>query len=272
MTDSDAFIRTICLRTAQGLDTTAERLVFAAWLEEHAGSVACKRCAYDPEVMLQLSDCPNCHGTGFVPNGYAERAEFIRVQCELAKGNQYEPLALAMGTQLVLCVRRNHELQVLRRRERELLGGYGHLWLPTIDSPDNTWRLGSEFSRGFVASIRCSFREWRGEACSRCDGAGKALGADRPFGTPEGRNWSGPCPTCSGIGRINALGPAIVAVAPIEEFEATDEWPTEIRLPWDGEQYSAHGPTVQRSGNNRRALEWAREKSGLLNRQEASHD
>lgn len=71
----------------------APRLVYADWLDENADTPSeCHRCngsdtrvdsmyGFKTETVL----CTHCDGTGRVSNHFAERAEFIRVQCELAE-------------------------------------------------------------------------------------------------------------------------------------------------------------------------------------------
>jgi uncharacterized protein (TIGR02996 family) len=66
----------------------APRLVYADWLDEHAGPVACDYCGGRDQcpkgdgTFDEHWHCPRCDGKS---NGYAERAEFIRVQCRLAQ-------------------------------------------------------------------------------------------------------------------------------------------------------------------------------------------
>lgn len=92
-------------------DDDGPRLIFADWLEEQ---------------------------------GERERAEFIRVQCELAKGNDF-------GGGRGYAAHR----EALRRRERELMSGPA-CWVG-IDTTA-IWPI--EFSRGFVESIQCSWSDW----------------------------------------------------------------------------------------------------------------
>jgi len=80
-------------------DDDAPRLVFADWLEEQ---------------------------------GQTERAEFIRVQCELARFSEDDP--------------RRQNLEI---RERELLTEYARQWAESLRS----WGVPGEFTRGFVESI-----------------------------------------------------------------------------------------------------------------------
>jgi len=60
------------------------RLVYADWLDEHAGSAECPRLMTAVCPRLNGRPCPTCNGRGRVSNGFAELAEFIRLQCERA--------------------------------------------------------------------------------------------------------------------------------------------------------------------------------------------
>jgi uncharacterized protein (TIGR02996 family) len=95
MNHNDALLQAILAAP----DDDAPRLAYADWLEEH----------YQPD-----------------------RAEFIRIQCDLAK------LAVADG--------RRAELEA---RERELLAKYESDWLGAIRSPWLRW----QFRRGFVEAL-----------------------------------------------------------------------------------------------------------------------
>ncbi len=83
MTDQAAFLRAICENPADD----APRLQFSDWLEEREGTVRCQECITFG-YMGEGRECGLCLGTGRISNGNAERAEFIRVQVELAKGPQ----------------------------------------------------------------------------------------------------------------------------------------------------------------------------------------
>jgi|GEM_PF-4306665 len=58
------------------------RLVAADWLEEQAANVECPHCAYDG-CTAWGQKCDQCRGEKWVSDGLAERAEFIRLQCEI---------------------------------------------------------------------------------------------------------------------------------------------------------------------------------------------
>jgi uncharacterized protein (TIGR02996 family) len=102
MTDRDAFLRAI----AASPDDDSPRLIFSDWLEE---------------------------------NGEPERAEFVRVQCELASPK--------------VSKKRRHALRV---RERELLGAHRHGWCQAFGLPVED----VAFERGLIARMRLS--QWDG--------------------------------------------------------------------------------------------------------------
>lgn len=157
--------------------------------------------------------------------GEAARAEFVRIQCELA------------GTPTLAEWRYDE----MRRRERELFTGWrrrwfdlppGVSWSVVIDADGidglndpNEGTATAVVRRGFVDEARCTLSAWRGGECGRCGGDGRAHGADRPF------EWSadvdyGKCVVCSGSGRLPALGPAVLAAAPtVRVVTATDREP-----------------------------------------------
>lgn len=68
-------------------DDDIPRLVYADWLEEHEGNADCRECGGRGVLYIKPNPvlCSYCRATGGASNGYARRAEFIRVQCENAK-------------------------------------------------------------------------------------------------------------------------------------------------------------------------------------------
>jgi uncharacterized protein (TIGR02996 family) len=104
----------------------APRLIYCDWLQENVGTAECVRCRQGENPIYTAGvgrlrwhlgdgttgvvDCPDCSGTGRVPDGRAERAEFIRVQVELACFRR------AVGAEHLPHARE----EALRRREREL--------------------------------------------------------------------------------------------------------------------------------------------------------
>ncbi len=110
--DRRAFLQAI----REAPEDDAPRLVFVDWLEEHGNGAADR-----------------------------DRAEFIRVQCELARlrygSPEYEP----------------HLASALQSRDRELRGRYEKAWAAELNLPPNRgtrcW-----FRRGMVANVWCTVR------------------------------------------------------------------------------------------------------------------
>ncbi len=175
-------------------DDDAPRLIYADWLDENAGDVACGRCFPGNGCPLCLQHghlkghetcytCDLCFGTERVSNGLAERAEFIRVQCELAHErfanhpDPHDPVVWRFKSRSPCkkCVERDG----LRRRERELLTDNHFEWmgrpegLATYRHPDgdHKWlvkksgegssQIDIEFRRGFIESITCTWNDCR---------------------------------------------------------------------------------------------------------------
>ncbi len=182
------------------------RLIYADWLDEH---------------------------------GQAERAEFIRVQCELAKLEELEKVP--SGLSVPRWKDRQWQLEALRCRERELLdvtanwSGWTHAAFDGLAydvgvSTNGTMQIVhlydqrknqiGEFSclfrRGFVALVSCTLADWCGAECERCRNS---------WGHATGRgSWPGEnCRSCHGVGRVGAHGPALVRAAPLERVKLA-EW------------------------------------------------
>lgn len=167
--DEAAFLRRIIEAPAD--DTP--RLVYADWLEENAGRLPCPECAgakrvrdysfkpyHLPDgfgaegVPYRVFDCPACQGLGRgASDGRAERAEFIRLQCQLA--NPYRDILPdkpdhARGPADVLVA----YWEALRGREAELLDVAAvEDWagIPAAWDVTDWW-----FVRGFVGAVRLS--------------------------------------------------------------------------------------------------------------------
>jgi uncharacterized protein (TIGR02996 family) len=142
MTDHAPFLHAICARP----EDDGPRLIYADWLDE---------------------------------NGECERAEFIRVQCELARGRKFVPqdalVEIAESGRLYsgsaqkmlreLSDKYDAETDQLRRRERELLPrqpGSVILHDGNGNSIATGWPV--EFHRGFVEEITCSWSDWQRHA------------------------------------------------------------------------------------------------------------
>lgn len=120
--DKSAFIAAIL----EHPDDDAPRLVFADWLDEHDGDLPC-RCngtgmhRYMPDLSGEPNysnsvGCSLCKGLGQVPNGFADRAAFIRVQVELARTKVWCPADPERMKGECPCT-----WHTLKRREQELL-------------------------------------------------------------------------------------------------------------------------------------------------------
>jgi uncharacterized protein (TIGR02996 family) len=173
--DHATFLKAIIARP----DRDLPRLVYADWLEETA-----TRDADCPYCALLTGQCARCrsndHGPGSVrdvSNGHAERAEFIRVQCELARLNDdsvmchhpnAKPGDWCSDSDCLKCGR----AAALRRRERSLWGALSpRCWrmpgenfvfnsVPEFSTTAGTFRI----RRGFVESIACSWSAFRAHA------------------------------------------------------------------------------------------------------------
>jgi uncharacterized protein (TIGR02996 family) len=161
MNERDCFMKAIC----ESPDDDLPRLVFADWLEEH---------------------------------GEGERAEFIRVQCELEAEHVWdggcevcgEP---GIGRWCAGCLSERDRRDALRCRERELFANRCRTWFPNPtdhewkwDRPGeadhgNTYRGRSLFRRGFVQSLILTAADflrvergllWCPTPCGKCEGTG----------------------------------------------------------------------------------------------------
>jgi uncharacterized protein (TIGR02996 family) len=211
--------------------------------------------------------------------GEGERAEFIRVQIELAKHPCAQLKEGVVHTIAPFCYG-CHEVAALRHRERELLDEYGFDWFGQFTraagvnegrGPDrNAWNFCSlggtlgwcHFRRGFVASVTLMCADWCGVVCSVCSGW---------------RSREAYCNHCHGTGCTGRHGPALVLAAPIEEVVLSDRF----AMQWsDGLYYLVEPgekldlpfrcPIPDRSSReavlaslSRAALAWARQEAGL---------
>ena len=138
----------------------AHRLVYADWLDEHAAAVPCPECWN----RFFGGRCDACDGSGRAPDGRAARAEFIRVQCALARvRREAEPGHRYFDDPSADCGCGWHRQTLpLRRRERELLDAHGSDWLaaalPFLEFEEPV-RDGL-FCRGFVEEVTCTAEDW----------------------------------------------------------------------------------------------------------------
>ena len=157
-------------------DDDTPRLVLADWLEEHS---------------------------------FAERAEFIRVQVELARRR-----ASGDGYRLELV---NRELELFAAHGADWFGPTGCLTPPN----DRERAAGGTFCvvrRGFVSHVTCTLAAFVGGPCGcnrRGDFVYDGLGSLH-------------CPVCRGSGTTTGIAAALFAAHPVTGVTLTDREPTPI--------------------------------------------
>ena len=205
MSDRDRLIRAIVSQP----DEDTPRLAYADWLDEF---------------------------------GEPERAEFIRVQIELAA---VQRAAKEAGAQPHLQGYAGR-VTVLARREGQLLDlAAMHNWVefPAVWNITDWWH-----TRGFVSEVRCDMVTLLGGACGRCGGGGT-------IEQYEGALPDAPCPRCKGTGRTEGIAADLFARHPVTSVVVTDKRPSEWSAGVEGEQREW---VWERSmGDQDGALEWS---------------
>lgn len=146
------------------------RLDYADWLDEQPTEVVCGQCkgrgqAYEffgPES--RWVGCTTCSGTGYVPSGFRERAEFLRMQCELSL-NRFEtgePHGLILTSTEII---RAGQLKKCERywieTNRKILRDQLNLDISLLrQGPINDGFGEGLFSRGFIHTVRCPLATW----------------------------------------------------------------------------------------------------------------
>jgi uncharacterized protein (TIGR02996 family) len=198
-TDEPAMLAVICAEPEE--DTP--RLMYADWLDEHAESVPCPVSSQlDPGWAAHLKCCDH---TGSVPDGRAARAEFIRVQCELARWRC--PWCEGRGTLLGSAGDRGNPacdcgVLALRTRERELFERHRIAWFHSpgvyavlhLRQTAGTHGIGCVVSRGFVSHLTVPRLDTLLTTCQMCQGGGY-VPTDRDDNTCEVCGGSGLVPT-----------------------------------------------------------------------------
>jgi uncharacterized protein (TIGR02996 family) len=180
--------------------------------------------------------------------GECARAEFIRVQCELARlpdcGHNADRIdwwaGKGLGGGTYSCNR-----CWLRQRERELLlspppgSAYSRaeFWTPTalrsgavaceVSTHPPTFRslrsgMAWDFRRGLVGSVTLTCQQFFGGPCESCGGTGCILDPK------SGEQFYDPCPAClasHGEARVGGLAAALFRAAPITEVRLSDRGP-----------------------------------------------
>ncbi len=228
-------------------DDDTPRLAYADFLDENAVSVECPRCHgagwYDREQGDSEMSCRTCYGTGSVSDGQGERAEFIRLQIELAliggcptgSNEPFSSIFCRIGD--VGCRR-----CTIRRRERELLQAHYRDWWPqgfepnrgysfkvepprvTLITGDGHW-CNAVTRRGFVEILTCTAADWLdnadklswwpGEKCRECEDGQSLRHLSR-----NSNGWFSVraiCPTCHGTGER----PCQPTAQPVREVRLT---------------------------------------------------
>lgn len=207
--DDRAFLEAICRDPAD--DTP--RLVYADWLDDHAGTETCVECrgagrdyrivnpGCDTERDYDNGPCRQCGDSGSRPNGFRERAEFIRSQ---------------IATRSPIYAFRGGVTHSIRERNG---------WFP------GTFEAGRAFwfttSRGFIDGVECPAADWLTHSPAVAWRPGQT---DRCVHCPdipgkEHQNYPGGwerCEPCEGTGRV--FRPLPPTAQPIEEVTLT-EWP-----------------------------------------------
>ncbi|MDY3558247.1 TIGR02996 domain-containing protein [Gemmata sp. JC673] len=165
MTDPDEAALLAAIIAAPADDTP--RLVYADWLQEQAADATCGECdagrvfGRDVQSLRPAGawhTCRRCGGSGRLSDGRAGRAEFIRVQCELAALNDRHRRGDATPADA-------ERLEALRRREGQLtMTVYPREIWPTFDwlrglgiNPD-ACTLDSR--GGWIAAVTCDAAVW----------------------------------------------------------------------------------------------------------------
>jgi uncharacterized protein (TIGR02996 family) len=238
MTDAEqAFLADIRSRP----EDDAPRLQYADWLEENGRDVPCVRCHGSGVHALSKRlgvtqptwghECGVCRGSGRVSDGRREQAEFIAVQCELARTPEtrtYNRLATPQEWHSLRPDERqgmrfvddgphkvgvlyypgiNPDWQRLRAREVELFKSASDWfrlpppasWCLTCrpesetmrENPNRPWAV---VRRGFVDEVRLATAVLTGGPCPRC-GDGPEPGRIHRHGA-NGPGYY-PCPGCT---------------------------------------------------------------------------
>lgn len=264
--DERALLRAICEQP----DDDNVRMIAADWYEDNDGSMQCPDCEKKPDEVnhppgmmfvgwghgWQL--CSRCHGSATVPNGYRERAKFIRLQIELAN----TPCAWLQCNGPICDVwvtngekdrcSKCNTADSLRQRERDLWGA----WPDTNDmrtyfhtqiagnGPPTEWVIlpssmkgGGDGSRsmyvhrGFVSELSCTINEFMDSECG-CDDGVIGSGGTTPWGEPVNER----CPNCDGTGTLPGLARTLFGEHPVTKVVITDKEPER----WPSENYLWH--------------------------------
>jgi hypothetical protein len=215
VTDTEARLLRAVLESP-GDDTP--RLAYADWLDDNAGVVPCPICTGPgfPRGPVPAG-CTKCRGSLEIPDDRRERAEFIRIQCELAGRPDGSPETTRRRSDLF---EREGDLlwnmqgagimpgQMLAHARRDWAGPDLSAMAKTIPG-----RSAWTWSRGFISTVRAPLAVLAGEECYLCHAG---LGDGHPP-----RN----CPACSGTGRVPGIGRDLFGLQPVTRVD-TDRLPS----------------------------------------------
>jgi uncharacterized protein (TIGR02996 family) len=239
-------------------DDDLRRLIVADWLEERASVVVCPACEGDAVVDTDATTgdpiawCTACLGfDGWVSDGLAERAEFIRLQVELAAlragcgcgmcvtlrgGGQSHSGPCAVDLQRVEQPDGTSRQAFLRAREASLFKRYCGKWWPGFHTSlygpvmrDVGQTMHTSVKRGWPAVLLGPGRlVWGGE-CDNCEGTGtteNVVGATGPCPCCGGRHEQGSEPGdlgySPGTGNTPAYGYAVIREHPVTKVVVTN--------------------------------------------------
>jgi uncharacterized protein (TIGR02996 family) len=221
------------------------REVYADWLDENptdtcyrCAGVGSNRVAVDRyHTKFQQMTCSDCSGSGRVSNGNAERAEFIRIQIEIAKQPVHENGGCEVcgdspivGRWCVGCLPERDRLEALRARERALIDRHAAEWFwrppgfeVTTDPPGRfaggSWLF---VRRGWPDEVRVpTLATWCGGECQRCDPPGSGY-----RGEGESRWFCGHCRW----GQAEGIGREVCKRHPVQVVRVSDKAPHRDRL------------------------------------------
>lgn len=165
----------------------APRWIIADWYDEHAGESKCEKCDGCAKVEFPSGQkiardnpwvvpCELCNGKGTASNGFAERAEFIRVQLRLAEMDETGEGATdpheghtCFQYPCLIC-QKVAEYQRLEKRAVELLEmgdnakKWNGLWAAKfrwLDAEHSAELRVPNYYRGLVSQVRASWAWWQ---------------------------------------------------------------------------------------------------------------
>lgn len=209
-------------------DDDTPRLVYADWLEgQDTVSVKCGECRGQgwyvtdcSEEPYQAEACPECNGTGYTTDtSRRDRAEFIRVQCELARiiaaGTADPKKGIDLEGRQFKPPPDYDRWESLNRRERELIGYDFCRWA------DRFPKITGHYHRGFISFIVCAAEDW----LQHCDviywHPTQTVECPECHGQPNDGDYAPPVSCrCGSTGRIPR--PFVSTAQPLEQVTLSD--------------------------------------------------